>query len=304
MKNMQKLIEPLNLIYYEYDKESNSFLLDQNYSNEHIFEELIKITYILSKQNINFYVDENKSLVLNSKDTLFAKAKRITGSFIQNFKNNSLPIYILNDKKVKWAKNLPVIKIETIKCDIDFSSYDALIFTSKSAIYSLNSYNQKWKKKPLYVIALQTAKAASNLGGKIKFVSKEKHGNEFAKELVPLLKNKKVLYIRGSKIVSNLVEELNANDVVCDEAIVYQTVCVEFKKKIVLPKKSAIIFSSPSTIECFLKNAIWDESYIAISIGHTTKEYFPPYITPIIAETTSFDSCVKKAIELINNSSV
>ncbi|MDK9693962.1 MAG: uroporphyrinogen-III synthase [Sulfurimonas sp.] len=304
MKNIEKLTEPLNLIYYEYDKETNSFLLDQNYSNEHIFEELIKITYILSKQNINFYVDENKSLVLNSKDTLFAKAKRITGSVVQNFKNNSLPIYILNDKKVKWAKNLPVIKIETIKCDIDFSSYDALIFTSKSAIYSLDSYNHKWKKKPLYVIAPQTAKAASNLGGKIKFVSKEKHGNEFAKELVQLLKNKKVLYIRGSKIVSNLVEELNANDVICDEAIVYQTVCVEFKKKIVLPKKSAIIFSSPSTIECFLKNAIWDESYIAISIGHTTKKYFPPYITPIIAETTSFDSCVKKAIELINNSSV
>lgn len=304
MKNIEKLIEPLNLIYYEYDKESHSFLLDQSYSNEHIFEELIKITYLLSKENIGFFVDENKSLVLNAKDSLLAKMKRIVDSFLQNAKNSSLPIYILNDKKVKWAKNLPVIKIETIKCAIDFSSYDAVIFTSKSAIYSLDSYNHDWKKKPLYVIAPQTAKAASNLGGKIKFVSKEKHGNEFAKELILLLKNKKVLYIRGSKIVSNLVEELNANDVVCDEAIVYQTVCVEFKKKIVLPKKSAIIFSSPSTIECFLKNAIWDESYTAISIGHTTKKYFPPYITPIIAETTSLDSCVKKAIELINNSSV
>lgn len=304
MKNIEKLIEPLNLIYYEYDKESHSFLLDQSYSNEHIFEELIKITYLLSKENIGFFVDENKSLVLNAKDSLLAKMKRIVDSFLQNAKNSSLPIYILNDKKVKWAKNLPVIKIETIQCAIDFSSYDAVIFTSKSAIYSLDSYNHDWKKKPLYVIAPQTAKAASNLGGKIKFVSKEKHGNEFAKELIPLLKNKKVLYIRGSKIVSNLVEELNANDVVCDEAIVYQTVCVEFKKKIVLPKKSAIIFSSPSTIECFLKNAIWDESYTAISIGHTTKKYFPPYITPIIAETTSLDSCVKKAIELINNSSV
>lgn len=304
MKNIEKLIEPLNLIYYEYDYSTNSFLLDRNYSNEHIFEELIKITYMLSKQNINFFVDENKSLVLNSKDTIFTRIKRVIGSFIQNFKNNSLPIYVLNDKKVKWAKNLPVIKIETIKCDIDFSAYDAIIFTSKSAIYPLNSYNQKWKSKPLYVIAPQTAKAASNLGGKIKFVSKEKHGNEFADELVPLLKNKKVLYVRGSKIVSTLVEKLNTNGVICDEAIVYKTVCVEFKKKIVLPKNSAIIFSSPSTIECFLKNATWDESYIAISIGYTTKNYFPPYITPIIAQTTSLDSCVKKAIELVNNSSV
>ncbi|MGE4418607.1 MAG: uroporphyrinogen-III synthase [Sulfurimonas sp.] len=300
MKNIEKLIESLNLIYYEYEKSSNSFILDRNYSNEHIFEELIKITYLLSKHNINFFVDEKKSLVLNAEDSFFSKIKRYIGSFFQNIRNSSLNIYILNDKKVKWAKNMPVIKIETIKVDFDFSKYDALIFTSKNAIYSLNSYNQEWRAKPIYAIAPQTAKVASNLGAKIKFVGKEKHGDEFAKELVPLLKNKKVLYIRGSKVVSNLVDTLNANGAVCDEAIVYETVCVSFKKKIKLPKKSLIIFSSPSTIECFLKNFQWDESYKAISIGHTTKNYFPPFITPHVSETTSLDSCVKKAIELSN----
>lgn len=298
MKNIEKLIEPLNLIYYEYDKGSNSFILDRNYSNEHIFEELIKITYLLSKQNINFFVDENKSLVLNSRDSILSKIKRHIDSFMQNIKNSNLNIYILNDKKVKWAKNIPVIKIEPIKVDLDFSSYDALIFTSKNAITSLNSYNKSWKTKPLYVIAPQTAKVASNLKGKIKFVGKEKHGNEFAYELIPLLKNKKVLYIRGSKVVSDLVNVLNSNDIVCHEAIAYDTVCINSKRKIKLPKNSTIIFSSPSTIECFLKNAIWDESYKAISIGHTTEKYFPPYITPIVSETTSLDSCVKKAIEL------
>ncbi|MDD5156892.1 uroporphyrinogen-III synthase [Sulfurimonas sp.] len=300
MKKIEKLIEHLSLIYYEYDGATNSFILDRNYSNEHIFEELIKITYILSKHNINFFVDEHKSLVLNSKNSLSLKIKRVIGSFIQNIKNKSLNIYVLNDKKVKWAKNLPIIKIESINTAFDISSYDALIFTSKSAVYSLNSHNQEWKSKPLYVIAPQTAKVASNLGGKIKFVSKEKHGDEFADELIPLLKNKKVLYIRGSKVVSNLVETLNENGVICDDVIVYQTVCVNFKKRIKLPKKSVIIFSSPSTIECFLKNATWDESYKAVSIGHTTKKYFPPYITPVVADTPSLDSCVKKAIELLS----
>ncbi|MBE0515486.1 uroporphyrinogen-III synthase [Sulfurimonas sp.] len=298
MKNIEKLIEPLNLIYYEYEKSSNSFILDRNYSNEHIFEELIKITYLLSKQNINFFVDEKKSLVLNAKNSIFLKMKRYIDSFFENIRNSSLNIYILNDKKVKWAKNLPVIKIQTIKVDFDFSKYDAIIFTSKNAIYSLNSYNKEWMTKPVYAIAPQTAKVASNLGAKIKFVSKEKHGDEFATELIPLLKNKKVLYIRGSKVVTHLVETLNSNGAICDEAIVYRTVCVEFTKKIKLPKKSVIIFSSPSTIECFLKNAKWDESYRAVSIGHTTQKYFPPYITPHVSETTSLDSCVKKAIEL------
>lgn len=300
MKSIEKLIEPLNLIYYEYEKSSNSFILDRNYSNEHIFEELIKITYMLSKNNITFFVDEKKSLVLNAKNSIFLKIKRYIDAFFKNIRNSFLNIYVLNDKKVKWAKNLPVIKIKTIKVDFDFSKYDAIIFTSKNAVYSLNSYNQEWIKKPVYAIAPQTAKVASNLGAKIKFVSKEKHGDEFAQELVPLLKNKKVLYVRGSKVVTSLVETLNSNGAVCDEAIVYKTVCTEFKKKIKLPKKSIIIFSSPSTIECFLKNAKWDDSYRAVSIGHTTEKYFPPYITPYVAETTSLDSCVKKAIELSN----
>lgn len=298
MKNLEKLIEPLNLIYYEYEKSTNSFILDRSYSNDHIFEELIKITYLLSQHKINFFVDEKKSLVLNAKDTLLAKIKRYLTSFVQSIRNSFLNIYILNDKKVKWAKNIQVIKIETIKVDIDFSQYDAVIFTSKNAVHSINSYNKEWKSRPLYVIAPQTAKVASNLGGKIKYVSRQKHGDEFAAELVPILKNKKVLYIRGSKVVSNLVETLNSNNIICDEAIVYETVCVEFKKKIKLPKNSLIIFSSPSTIECFLKNALWDDSYKAISIGHTTKRYFPPHITPVVSDTTSLDSCVKKAIEL------
>lgn len=299
MKSIEKLIEPLNLIYYEYDKEINSFILDQSYSNDHIFEELIKITYLLSKNHISFFVDENKSLILNSQDSILSKVKRQIGSFIQNIKNRNLNIYVLSDKKVKWAKNLPVFKIESIETDLDLSSYDALIFTSKNAVTSLNSHNKLWKNKPLYVIAPQTAKVASNLGGKIKFVGKEKHGNEFAAELIPLLKNKKVLYIRGSKIVSNLVETLNSNNIICNEAVVYETVCLTNKKKIKLPKNSIVIFSSPSTIDCFLKNAIWDESYQAISIGHTTEKYFPPYIHPIVSETTSLDYCVKKALELL-----
>ena len=42
----------------------------------------------------------------------------------------------------------------------------------------------------------------------------------------------------------------------------------------------------------------WDESFKAISIGHTTAKYFPSNITPLIADTTSLESCVKKAIEL------
>ena len=298
MKKIEKLLEPLNLIYYEYDSKENLLVLDKNWSKDYIFDELIKITYMLSSNHIKFYIDENKSIVMSDTDTLLNKIKRYFKSIICNISNSRMNIYILSDKKVKWAKNLPVFEIQPIKQDIDLSNYDAIIFTSKNAIYSINDIDKTWKKKPAYVIAPQTAKIVKHLGGNLKFIGKEKHGDEFALELVEKYKGEKVLYIRGSKVVSGLINILNTNDIICDELIVYETVCKEFDRQITLPKNSTIIFSSPSTIKCFLKNISWDESFKAISIGHTTAKYFPSNIIPIIADTTSLESCVKKAIEL------
>ncbi len=298
MKKIYNILEPLNLIYYEYEPKMNLLILDKNWPANYTFSELIKITYALSKNHINFFIDENKSIVIADSDTLFKKIKRYFKSTVLNIRNSRMNIYILSDKKVKWAKNLPVFEIQPIKKDVDFSTYDALIFTSKNAIYALNTFDQTWKKKPAYVIAPETAKIVKHLGGNLKFVGKEKHGDQFALEIVKKFKHEKVLYIKASKIVSNIVDILNTNDIVCDELTVYETVCKQFDEKVKLPKNSTIIFSSPSTIECFLKNISWDESFKAVSIGNTTAQYFPKNITPVISDTTSLDSCVKKAIEL------
>lgn len=297
-KKIKKLLEPLNLIYYEYDEKTNILILDKNWSDDYIFSELIKITHTLSRNHITFFIDENKSVVITDSNTLVNKIKRYFKSNISNMRSSRMNIFILSDKKVKWAQNLPVIEIQPIKQNVDFSDYDALVFTSKNAIYSIDAIDKTWKRKPSYAIAPQTAKVVKQLGGELKFVGKEKYGDEFGWEIVEKFKHQKVLYIRGSKIVSDIVNILNSNDVICDELIIYETVCKKFDKEIKLPKNSTIIFSSPSTIKCFLKNVSWDESFKAISIGNTTAKYFPQNITPIIADTTSLASCVKKAIEL------
>ena len=298
MNKIDHILEPLNLIYYTYDKKLNLLVLDKNWPIDYTFMELIKITHALSKEHINFYIDENKSIVLAGSNSLLKRIKRYFISMITNLKNSKMNIYILSDKKVKWAKNLPVFEIKTIKQEINLSDYDALIFTSKNAIYALDSMDETWKKKPAYVIAPETAKIVKHLGGTLKFTGKEKHGDAFALEISKNFKHQKVLYIRATKVVSDMVNILNTNDVVCDELIVYQTVCKQFDQKVTLPKHSTIIFSSPSTIDCFFKNIFWDESFKAISIGKTTAQYFPENITPVISDTASLDACVQKAIEL------
>lgn len=298
MQTLEQHIELLGLLYYEYNPKTHTFEPDKNYSKEVLYFELINITHLLSSQGIAFFVRDDNAIVISKSRSLWSKIKRSVQTHFEEKKNSKMNIYILNDKKVKWAQNLPVFAIQPIQQTINLEAYDALIFTSKNAIYAIDALNKTWKKKPAYVIAPQTAKIVKQLKGTLKFAGKEKHGNGFASELKEKLKKQKVLYIRGAEVVSDLVNILNSSEIVCDELIVYETICREFSNKIILPKNATIIFSSPSTIKCFLANCDWDESFKAIAIGKTTAQFFPPHITPIVADTTSLESCVKKAIEI------
>lgn len=299
MINLTKMINKLNLLYYEYNVNLQTFFPDNAYTPAQRYDELMKLTYELSKSQIDFEVKKDKSVVLIDKRR--AKKgflKRTIESFTMNMKIKNMNIYTLGDKKVLNAKSLPVYKINYIENNIDFSKYDAIVFTSKNSVMSVDSFNKEWRNIPAYAIASETAKTVRRLGGKLKFVGITKHGNEFAHELLDELDGKKVLYLRGKKVVSSLIEIFEEAKIECDNFVVYENICNNDLKIKELPENSYIIFSSPSTIDCFLNSFEWKSTYKAISIGHTTAKYFPEYINPIIAYTTSIDSCVNKAIEL------
>ena len=206
-------------------------------------------------------------------------------------------IYLLSNQKYSDVENLEVFHIEYIKSDIDLSSYDALIFTSKNAVYSLDSFNKDWKNIDSYVIAPKTSQIVEKLGGKVVFTGITSHGNEFAQELINLLKNKRVLYIKALKTVSNLVEILKENSILIDELVTYQTSCK--KSNILLEDNSVFIFTSPSSVECFFNQYSWNDSYKAIVIGKTTAKYLPKNINYTISSETSIDECIKLAKQIL-----
>ena len=209
-------------------------------------------------------------------------------------------IVLLNSMKFESVENLvniPLFEISPIDSSIDIKAYDALIFTSKNAIYSLNSFNHEWKTIPSYAIAPKTARVIEEEGGVVKFVGEESHGNEFAKELIPLLKGKKALYIRAKKTVSKLGSILKDSGVELSELITYETTCVK-EVNIKLKEGSIIIFSSPSTVECFFKHFDWNESFKAVVIGETTAKYIPKNIKFHTSSQTSLEKCVEVAQNL------
>lgn len=207
-------------------------------------------------------------------------------------------IYILNDMKIEGIKNIPLLGIRFLPNDINFLEYDALIFTSKSAAYSIDSFNQDWKKVPSYVIASKTAKVIKELGGNVAFIGNSGHGNDFACELMPVLKNKKALYLRAKKVVSNLMPLLKNENLDVSDIVVYETACNTVENIELPSKNSVIIFSSPSTIECFFNNFSWDESYKAVVIGETTAKYLPKDIPFFVSKTTSIEDCIALASKL------
>lgn len=207
-------------------------------------------------------------------------------------------IVLLNDIKYEGCINLPLFEINYLIQDIDLRTFDALIFTSKNAIKAIDSFNKNWRKMPSYCIATKTAKVVEEYGGNVAFTGVSSHGNEFAKELVPLLKNKKALYLRAKKTVSSLVEIMSQESIGIDSAIVYETVCIE-KTKLPPPDNSVIVFTAPSTIECFFKNFTWNSTYKAVVIGKTTAKYMPDEISFSMAPKQSIDACVEVAKTLL-----
>ena len=205
-------------------------------------------------------------------------------------------IYLLNEQKFDGVENLEVFEIEYLKFDLDLKKYDALVFTSKNAIFSLEENGIRWKSIPSYVIAPKTADIAKEFGANIAFIGFSGHGNDFAYELIPYLKDKKTLYVRVLKTVSNLANILKENGINIDEVIAYKTSCNKQEKK-ALDKNSTIIFTSPSSVECFFRKYSWEDSFKAIAIGKTTALYLPKNIKCEISSLTSVEECVKLAFK-------
>jgi uroporphyrinogen-III synthase len=207
-------------------------------------------------------------------------------------------IYILSEKKIDDAISLPMIKFKYQDISIDIDSYDAIIFTSKNGVKSLDSIDKsaKWKNKQIYSIGSATTNSIKSLGADIIYEARDFYGDEFAKEIANMLKNKRVLYPRAKVVVSNLVDILTEALIDIEDIVTYETYCSDEIYKI--PKNSTIIFSSPSTIECFFKHHIWDSSYKAIAIGKKSAQYIPNGIKYYISDIQTLQGCVDYAKKL------
>ena len=210
-------------------------------------------------------------------------------------------IYLLSPLKKEGVASLPMISFELVADKIDFSSCDTLMFTSKQAVVSANSIDESWKNFPCIAIGGATKKKIEELGGRVIYYPKEFYGEVLAKDIEAFFSTKKILYLRPKVVSFDSKAYLEKVGIDLQEQIIYETSCVKYAKEQKPKEGAVIIFTSPSTINCFFKSFKWDESYIAILIGHATKTHLPKICQYAIADEPLIDSCIKKAKEIKEN---
>lgn len=212
-------------------------------------------------------------------------------------------IFLIGSKAEEGVKSLVVSEIKILPFEMNLHNIDALIFTSRYAIKSMAENAERvgdssWKNIPSFVIGEGSASFLESLGGKIEYIGKDSHGDGFAKEIIPLLKNRHPLYVHAKKIVSGINEKLLHHKIKLSEVIAYENKTKKLDSRLTPPPSSILIFTAPSHYKAFLANFKWDGSYLAVAIGMTTFGVFDTGIDAFVAPKQSIASCIEFAKEL------
>ncbi|MBN2963635.1 uroporphyrinogen-III synthase [Sulfurospirillum sp. T05] len=207
-------------------------------------------------------------------------------------------IYLLGTTSHPGVKHLGVIRVRFLPLSFSCDSFDAVIFTSKNAIAALEASKISWHHLPVYVIGEGTKRAAKATGARVIHVAKEAYGDAFAKEIAPHLRAKNILFPRAKEVVSDVAGVLKSAGVYVWEMVAYETVCVPCQSLELPAELSVFIFTSPSSVCCFLNCFEWKPSWQAVSIGIKTANAFPETIFSHIAPSQTVEACVSLAQEL------
>ena len=204
-------------------------------------------------------------------------------------------IYLLSPTPRDGTITLPMIDFSVMAESIDFSQSDTLIFTSKQAVVTADKIDPSWKNYPCIAIGPATKKQIEDLGGEVIYYPRSFYGETLSQDIAEFFRDKKLLYLRPKEISFDSKSFLKKEGITLQEQIIYETSCINYTLKEKPSKNAIIIFTSPSTIHCFLKNFDWNESYTAVVIGNATKVHLPKNADYAVADEPLISSCIKKA---------
>lgn len=207
-------------------------------------------------------------------------------------------IYLFSTTSHEDAISINSLDIHFLKPQIDFEKCDYLIITSKQACEALKQYEKsQYIEKKALCVSTQSALAYESLGGQVLAVG-EGYGDNLVEKLHAYAKDTKWLYLRAKVVASDFASTCRDEGYEIDEALVYESVCSNDIKNFCLEEDSILIFTSPSSVKCFLQTHTIDEGQQVIVIGKTTAKALPKNSRYIVSQETTIQSCIKIAKNL------
>ena len=208
------------------------------------------------------------------------------------------PIYLFSISSHPDTVSINSLEITFLQPNIDFSLYDYLIITSKQASKALQHYNlADFIDIPALCISKESAKSYKELGGEI-LATGEGYGDTLVETIKKYPKEKRWLYLRAKIIASDFVLQCRAEGCLIDEAVVYESGCSQDILTCEVKEEAVLIFTSPSSLKCFLKTHTLSKRSHVIVIGKTTAKAVPAGIKYHISEKTTIESCIALAKNL------
>ncbi len=211
-------------------------------------------------------------------------------------------IYLLSPLHKEGCIHLPMIDFSLVEEELVLDGYDLLMFTSKQAVKSAETLNKSWKEIPCLAIGASTAGEIERLGGTVLYQPRSFYGKSLGEDIIEKFSDKKILYLRPKVVSFDSKNFLAQAGIELQEKIIYETSCIKYTKESAPEKNAIIIFTSPSTIHCFLESFEWNESYTAVVIGEATKEHLPAQAQYEVADIPQIDACIVKAKQILRTS--
>lgn len=204
-------------------------------------------------------------------------------------------IYLFSKTSYPDVNHVPILIPAYLQPLIDFSSYDYIIATSKETITALNKIGD-WKDLPVLAISESTADYVKSQGGKVLDIA-QGYGKSIAILVENNYANLKALHPHAKVIAFDIEGVLRKKGIEIDSFVVYETSCSK-EEKVELPSDAICIFTSPSSVKCFMQKYIFLPTYKIVCIGETTASELPKDLTYVLSEKTSVESTILKAKSL------
>ncbi len=208
------------------------------------------------------------------------------------------PIYLFSISTHPNAVSINSLAIKFLKPSIDFSKYDYLIITSKQTSESLKQYEiRDYIDKKALCVSVASAASFESLSGSVLDIGGG-YGDNLVNKIKSYPKDAKWLYLRAKVVASDFVEVCKNDGYDIDEEIVYESDCSQEILDVEVEDESILIFTSPSSLNCFLKTHTISKNSKVIVIGKTTAKAVPKDIEYILSKETTIESCIQIASKL------